>query len=380
MEDWISAIKEKMLAHRANLPPEDWNWFDAHYFKARRWRILPWVIASTSIAAAVALLLILRLSQGNALDEPVAESSIEPVSSNEVLPRISTPERSVKEAYLSSADDVLLRERPVISTDTMAVAKAEPVMAKSEKADNSGIGQNASSEMDSNVVRVLGQTDRERPAGRRFSFSTSTSGYFSTSTRQHSYSAFKGLDGFSGMPPGFLDGALIDSGIGDFDQKVRAHHQMPLSIEFDASTFLTSNLALTTGLSLSFYQSRFTNENMVESKSTYQRAYYLGIPLRIDWMVWEQERFCAWLGVGGKADYLVYGKIDNRRLTDQSIHWSVLGDIGIQYKLTTTVGLFLQPEFSYYLRPSNPALLTYRTNHPLSFVLGAGLRWTLVHR
>lgn len=378
MEDWIKVIKEKMLAYHVDLPEEDWNWFETNYSNIqRRRRMHLWLIASTSIAAAVVVLFILQPSRENSRDDSIAEGSFKTAPSKEETLQLSYPVQPMRETQQTHKDYVLSRDQSTFPTDTISIIEAESGLIEPEIADKSRIGNIASFESENAFFEALKQIDGKHRARRRFSFSSSTSGFFNERTRQHSYSAFKDLDGLSGVPPGFWDESFIESGIGEFDQKVRAHHQIPLSMEFDASTFLAPDMALTTGLSLSFYQSRFMNESMMESKTTYQRAYYLGIPLRLDWMVWEQDRFCAWLGVGGKADYLVYGKLDNQQLTDQSVHWSVLGNIGIQYKLTPTIGLFFQPEISYYFRPSNPALLTYRTDHPIAFVLGAGLRWTI---
>ena len=64
------------------------------------------------------------------------------------------------------------------------------------------------------------------------------------------------------------------------------------------------------------------------------------------------------------------------RLKDNTIHFSAIGDLGVQYRLLPNVGLFLQPEVSYYFKPTNPVLETYRTEHPLTFSLGVGARFS----
>ena len=75
--------------------------------------------------------------------------------------------------------------------------------------------------------------------------------------------------------------------------------------------------------------------------------------------------------------YLVYGKFGSDRVKDNTLNWSIVGDLGIQYDLTNNVGVFLAPEVSYYFKPENPVLQTYRTENPLMFTVGAGLRFSL---
>ena len=85
----------------------------------------------------------------------------------------------------------------------------------------------------------------------------------------------------------------------------------------------------------------------------------------------------SWVGLGGKVDRLLYGIIGTERKTDPSFHWSIAGDAGIQYELYPGIGLYLQPEISYYFKPSDTNLQTSRIDNPLMFSLGVGLRFSL---
>ena len=154
-----------------------------------------------------------------------------------------------------------------------------------------------------------------------------------------------------------------------------SQHVIPLSFGLDISVLLSPGLALTSGIDLSLYRSTFTETETTGGMQFRQRACYLGIPLRLDWTLWDQGRVSAWLGAGGKADYLISGRFGELRLKDNAAHFSAVGDLGVQYRLHPNVGLFLQPEVSYYFKPSNPALETYRTEHPLTFSLGVGARF-----
>ena len=150
-------------------------------------------------------------------------------------------------------------------------------------------------------------------------------------------------------------------------------HSIPVSFGIDVRVGLTSKIGLTSGIDLSRYRSRF---NLGQTSVT-QNAYYLGIPLRLDWTMWQNGPVSVWLGGGGKVDRLVYGKFGSDRVKDNTLNWSIVGNLGIQYDLTKNVGVFLAPEVSYYFKPENPVIQTYRTENPLMFTVGAGLRFSL---
>ena len=153
------------------------------------------------------------------------------------------------------------------------------------------------------------------------------------------------------------------------------HHSIPFSFGFDASFPLRPQLQLTSGVELSIFLSDFSIVKSTTTQDYAQKAYYLGVPLRLEWIFWQQGRLSSWIGAGGKIDYLVYGKLGNARIKDNTLHYSVVGDIGLEYKLFPWGGLFIQPEISYYFKPSSPDVLTYRTEHPFYFTLGTGFRF-----
>ena len=151
-------------------------------------------------------------------------------------------------------------------------------------------------------------------------------------------------------------------------------HSIPLSLGMDLCFSTGDRFNVTTGVDLSYYHSLFSNDLM---KSEIQNAYYLGIPLRLDWTAWQRGPVSAWLGAGGKVDRLVYGKFGQAKIHDNTFNWSLTGSAGVQYELFPKVGLFLSPEVSYYFKPSNPVIQTYRTENPLMITIGAGLRINL---
>lgn len=66
--------------------------------------------------------------------------------------------------------------------------------------------------------------------------------------------------------------------------------------------------------------------------------------------------------------------LDGKRVRENAFLWSAMVDMSIQYELSEHLNLYLEPELTYSFKSRNPGLRTYRTEHPLMFTIGAGLR------
>ena len=53
---------------------------------------------------------------------------------------------------------------------------------------------------------------------------------------------------------------------------------------------------------------------------------------------------------------------------------TILG-LGLQYHLTPSIGFFAEPSLQYYI-PTGSNIETYRTEHPFTFSLPLGIRFT----
>ena len=166
-----------------------------------------------------------------------------------------------------------------------------------------------------------------------------------------------------------------DYSLGDYDNstimnyyyQMDAQHYAPLSVGLDISLTLLPKIAVTTGVSVSIYKSKLSGYS--------QKVYYLGIPLKVELTTWHSNYISTWIGAGAKVDRQIYGKFDAFKLKDDTFNWSITGDVGIQYELLPQIGLFVEPELSYYFKPTSPTVLTYRTENPLMFTLGGGIRF-----
>ena len=369
MKDWEEILKLKLADEQMPLPEGDWEWFESNRLQPmmKRRRLIRWSasIACMAVAASVALFVI-PLSREPSIDnnkEYISESSSyatsvmlpdinedEPVIVERVLAR--QPEKPISHEFMILVRDSLIAENEIIrleqKQDTSNVPSMETVQINEKTGDTET----------SYYESILGNHRyTNRLEKNRISFAP----------------LFRSSGGsVSSIGDVFHPSSSSNSLINHILKYAEARYYIPISVGVDLRIMAGMNLSVTSGADVSLYRSRFT----VDKETITQNAYYLGIPLRLDWTIWQDDSVSAWIGGGGKVDRLVYGKFGSDRVKDNTLNWSIVGDLGIQYDLSKNVGLFLAPEMSYYFKPENPVLQTYRTENPLVFTVGAGLRFS----
>ena len=178
-----------------------------------------------------------------------------------------------------------------------------------------------------------------------------------------------------------------------------SHHQMPVTWSLALKYRLTDRFALESGLSYSRLSSDFemgsddrpvANGNVGLGKNVIreqQTIHYLGIPVKGICNVYGRKQWSLYgsLGVTTEipvrstlhADYLVNGQHEATDETTLIAPWqlSTTFGLGLQCHLTPRVGLFVEPSLQYYI-PMQGDIETYRTEHPFTFTLPIGIRFS----
>ncbi len=370
MKDWEEILKLKFADEQMPLPEGDWEWFEMNRLQPmmKRRSLIRWsaIITGLAVAASVALFVI-PLSHEPSIDnnkEYIAESA--PHVTSVMLPDIKEGEPVIVERVLARQPEKLISHESMFLTKDSLIAENE-IIRLEQKQDTANVPSMETVQIDEKT----GNTDTS---------------YYESFLGNHRYTdcleknriSFAPLFRSSGGSVTLIGGVLRPSTSSNYsiDQTVKyteARHYIPISIGVDFRIMAGMNLSVTSGVDMSLYRSRVT----VNEESIIQNAYYLGIPLSLDWTFWQSGSVSAWIGGGGKVDHLVYGKFGTDRIKDNTLNWSIIGDLGIQYDLSKNVGVFLAPEVSYYFKPENPVIQTYRTENPLMFTVGAGLRFSL---
>jgi RNA polymerase sigma-70 factor (ECF subfamily) len=166
-----------------------------------------------------------------------------------------------------------------------------------------------------------------------------------------------------------------------------SHHQMPVTWSLALKYKLNHRWGLETGLNYSKLISEFEmgeDGNKIEQRQT---IHYLGIPVKGLFNIYGGK---AW-GLYGSAglvteipvhaplysNYYVHGQYEASDKTTIRAPWqfSTTFGLGMQYHLTPHIGIFTEPSLQYFI-PTHTDIETYRTEHPFTFSLPLGIRFT----
>ena len=172
------------------------------------------------------------------------------------------------------------------------------------------------------------------------------------------------------------------------DQIVRkSHHYMPITWSLALRYKVNSNFGLETGVSYSRLKSEFEIGSNGNAFNEQQTIHYLGIPLKGLYNIYNGRQWSIYGSMGVNMEIPVYAPLNTdyylngkKEATEKStlnapLQWSVGTGLGLQYNLTPNLGFFVEPSLQYYI-PTGGSIETYRTEHPFTFSVPLGIRFT----
>ena len=170
-------------------------------------------------------------------------------------------------------------------------------------------------------------------------------------------------------------------------ENTESTYGIPLSFGLGARFYLTDHFSVGTGLTYSLlvrsFNGTFTDETRHVSGDVRHSIQYLGIPLNLYYDILDTDLLQLYLFGGGAAEKAISNKYFIQNGSDpinystkvQGLQWSADLGLGIQFRLTDHVGLYLDPSARYYFNSNQPKSI--RTKKPFMFGFEAGLRFDL---
>ncbi|MEG1863914.1 MAG: hypothetical protein RR199_01190 [Alistipes sp.] len=166
---------------------------------------------------------------------------------------------------------------------------------------------------------------------------------------------------------GGVDG--VEMLLADYDKCSFRHHQ-PLSFGLAVRKEFAHGLSLESGVNYSYLRSDVRMAFGADDLK--QTLHFIGVPLRLNWNYMQRRHFLLYIGAGGMVEKCVSAKFGSTSINEGGVQWSVAGAAGVEYRLGGLVGLYFEPEVSYYLNQTQ--LRTARTDSPLTLTLRLGVR------
>lgn len=169
-------------------------------------------------------------------------------------------------------------------------------------------------------------------------------------------------------------------------------HDYPLTFGASVGIGITDNLSIETGLMYTYMKSEAEQGgNGTHEYKVKQKLHYLGIPVKIKYDFFKHRRVDLYASAGGTVEKLVSGNVtvttksmsgngqsvsEKEDIKVKNLQTSVGTNIGVEVKIDRTVGIYIEPGVSYYIKSSKQPD-SYRKENPLNFTLRAGFRINL---
>jgi RNA polymerase sigma-70 factor (ECF subfamily) len=166
-----------------------------------------------------------------------------------------------------------------------------------------------------------------------------------------------------------------------------SHHQMPVTWSLALKYRLNHRLGLESGINYSRLTSDFEMGADGNSINERQTIHNLGIPMKGIYNLYSGKLWGIYGSLGLtteipvhstlRSDFYVNGKYEASDKTVIRAPWqfSTTFGLGLQIHLTPNAGFFVEPSLQYYI-PMKTDIETYHTEHPFTFSLPLGIRFT----
>lgn len=409
-DHWHDNLRKRMDLHEENAPEGLWKDIEqhidtfnpVHIVKPRR-KILLWSLSSVAVAAVALLLLVLfpfnnqspllptnDLVVSKILDqtdfaESIVAESIE-VESAVTLKQSVTSQQQYKNVSVQipavENDNVQLNE--INETDNKTIT------------DNKIISDDPSKNevLDSRVDKVQSKQDNPQPNDQLLALST-----ISKSPKQSKWQTNLSMSNVSSSSSEthtgfgtFAQHETVEDQYAFMSQYTRAEtyteidHNLPIMVGLTLRYNLNQRLGVSSGLTYSLLTSKLRSESVNYFYDDRQTLHYLGVPLNINYKLWQNNNFSTYISAGGLVEKNIAGKlssdyyIDNKlqsstdeKITSKQLQWSINSAVGLEYRLSDNFGIYAEPGVAYYFK-NNSEIETIYKERPINFNLSLGLR------
>ena len=153
-------------------------------------------------------------------------------------------------------------------------------------------------------------------------------------------------------------------------------HHRPITIGLQVGIPVAKDWSVVTGLAYTYLHSEFTDGTNEHFTLTDQKLHFIGVPVQLNYQLYN-NRYCnIYLGTGGRIDFGVSGKTNHdSHLSHLPVNFSLKVSTGVQVKLFKSLNIYAEPSVQYNI-PGSTRYKTYFTEHKTMFDLQLGVRFT----
>ncbi len=415
-EDRLKDIRDKMSDYEAEVPQDLWSAIDSAVGRRQQKKL--WIRAGRYAAAAVVVaaiglgIYILQpdstlvvhsesnpntRAQASANNAPAVTSADADPGNNSAAEIRASEFEHTPYATLAEAKPVIVEV--VEGTSSMQI-KSDGESLNAHPVDSNESASEAFTrslppishevKQDKTVTYNSRQRDRQQQqeaydSGRLAASIYTTAGTGGTSMQRYTSFGLMGIDpGDANWKDDPYMGMLVTNKGHLADRRVR--HHLPVHAGASIAYRINDRVSVETGIAYSYLSA-----DIHEGSDSYyfageQSLHYVGIPVGVRVRAMSWKNFDIYVGAGFEADKCVSGTLKksyvingqtrddgHESISIRPLQWSVNAGAGVQYNISSMVGIYAEPGLSYYF-DNGSNIETIYSEKPLNFNLNIGLR------
>lgn len=415
-EDRLKDIRDKMSDYEAEVPQDLWSAIDSAVGRRQQKKL--WIRAGRYAAAAA---VVAAIGLGIYILQP--DSSLVVHSESNPNTRAQASANNAPAVTSADADPgnnsaAEIRASEFEHTPYATLAEAKPVIVEGVEGTSSmqiksdgeslnvhPVDSNESAseafthslppishevKQDKTVTYNSRQRDRQQQqeaydSGRLAASIYTTAGTGGTSMQRYTSFGLMGIDpGDANWKDDPYMGMLVTNKGHLADRRVR--HRLPVHAGASIAYRINDRVSVETGIAYSYLSA-----DIHEGSDSYyfageQSLHYVGIPVGVRVRAMSWKNFDIYVGAGFEADKCVSGTLKksyvingqtrddgHESISIRPLQWSVNAGAGVQYNISSMVGIYAEPGLSYYF-DNGSNIETIYSEKPLNFNLNIGLR------
>lgn len=415
-EDRLKDIRDKMSDYEAEVPQDLWSAIDSAVGRRQQKKL--WIRTGRYAAAAV---VVAAIGLGIYILQPDSTLVVHSESNPNTRAQASAnnaPAVTSADADPGNNSAAEIRASEFEHTPYATLAEAKPVIVEvvegtssmQIKSDNESLNvhpvdsnESASEafthslppishevKQDKTVTYNSRQRDRQQQqeaydSGRLAASIYTTAGTGGTSMQRYTSFGLMGIDpGDANWKDDPYMGMLVTNKGHLADRRVR--HRLPVHAGASIAYRINDRVSVETGIAYSYLSA-----DIHEGSDSYyfageQSLHYIGIPVGVRVRAVSWKNFDVYVGAGFEAEKCVSGSLkksyvingqtrdDGREsISIRPLQWSVNATAGVQYNISSQIGIYAEPGLSYYF-DNGSDIETIYSEKPLNFNLNIGLR------
>lgn len=398
-EDWAQRLRDHLAGYEAPVPDDLWEKIEARLPKEvvsptpkKEARIVPlwarWAAAAAFIGTIVGSGIVLWPSEQETTTAPMASAGKAP-----------TPMKSEKSEELEDSESIELKVKaPALLTEKIAMESEkeseektlESISSEEKPAEkpHEPIQPISSEEKPSepekapeDVIRELDQKIAEYKQHRSKSASINlyaSNGFGNQSYRNGVLMSQEMLANYDYYTnPGSHGTRAGSSPVYLANHEERQKFYQPISFGLSVNIPISSGFSISSGVVYTRLRSDFTS---IANSLVYERQqtlHYVGIPLTVQYNVWQWRGLNVYATAGGQADFNVKACVTTEgtetKLEKDDLQWSVNAAVGVQYNFIPQLGIYVEPGIKHYF-DNGSHIQNFFKHRPTNFNLQVGLR------